>query len=62
MLLSFFLTRSIVLEGLKIQLKILNPTGGSFDKCIEPDFVYEVLYPALEIVIKQMLDLCTEAS
>lgn len=32
--------------------------GGDFiDNCIEPDSVYEVVSPALEIVIKQMLNL-----
>ena len=36
--------------------------GGNFiDGCIEPDSVYEVLDPSLEIVIKQMLNLPPEA-
>merc|ERR1712232_609334 len=40
-----------------MEIKMSNLRGGKFiDDCIEPDSVYEVLDPALEIVIKQMLD------
>ena len=36
---------------------LINLRGGKFiDDCIEPDSIYEVLDPSLEIVIKQMLN------
>jgi hypothetical protein len=41
---------------------MLNPAGGDFiDNCIEPDAVYEVVDPTLEILIKQMLNLPLQA-
>ena len=62
MLLSFLLTMGIGIIFRRIknsnkEIKMSNLRGGKFiDDCIEPDSVYEVLDPALEIVIKQMLD------
>ena len=62
MLLSFLLTMGIGIIFRRIknsnkEIKMSNLRGGKFiDNCIEPDSVYEVLDPALEIVIKQMLD------
>ena len=62
MLLSFLLTMGIGITFRRIknsnkEIKMSNLRGGKFiDDCIEPDSVYEVLDPALEIVIKQMLD------
>ena len=61
MLLSFLLTMGIGMTFRRIknsnkEIKMSNVRGGKFiDECIEPDSVYEVLDPALEIVIKQML-------
>lgn len=41
---------------------ISSQRGGDFiDNCIDPDSVYELVDPALEIVIKQMLNLPPEA-
>ncbi len=67
MLLSFLLTMSLGITFRRIknrmiknsnkEIKMSNLRGGKFiDECIEPDSVYEVLDPGLEIVIKQMLD------
>jgi len=67
MLLSFLLTiiMSIGFKRIKNsnkKIKKSNPTVSDFiDNCIEPDSVYEVVHPALETVIKQMLDLRPEA-
>lgn len=67
MLLCFLLTMTMGIVFRRIKnstkkVKMLNPTGGDFiDECIEPDSVYEVVHPALEIVIKQMLNLPPEA-
>jgi len=67
MLLSFLLTMTVGIAFRRIKnsnkkIKMSNPTGGDFiDNCIEPDSVYEVVDPALEIVIKQMLKLRPEA-
>nr|QUS63967.1 hypothetical protein [Haslea silbo] len=60
---SFLLTIGIGVVFRRIKnsnkkIKMSNLRGGNFiDECIEPDSVYEVLDPALEIVIKQMLNL-----
>lgn len=67
MLFCFLVTMTLGISFRRIKnsnkkIKILNPTGGNFiDECIEPDSVYEVVDPALEIVIKQMLDLPSPA-
>ena len=63
MVISFLLTIGIGVVFRRIKnsnkkIKMSNLRGGNFiDECIEPDSVYEVLDPALEIVIKQMLNL-----
>nr|ULD16173.1 hypothetical protein [Cylindrotheca closterium]ULD16250.1 hypothetical protein [Cylindrotheca closterium] len=63
MVISFLLTMGIGVVFRRIknsnkEIKMSNSRGGNFiDECIEPDSVYEVLDPALEIVIKQMLNL-----
>ena len=63
MVISFLLTMGIGVVFRRIknsnkEIKMSNLRGGNFiDECIEPDSVYEVLDPALEIVIKQMLNL-----
>ena len=63
MLLSFLLTMGIGIafrriKNSKKKIKMSNLRGGRFiDDCIDPDSVYEVLDPSLEIVIKQMLGL-----
>ena len=63
MVISFLLTMGIGVVVRRIknsnkEIKMSNLRGGNFiDECIEPDSVYEVLDPALEIVIKQMLNL-----
>ena len=66
-LLSFLLTTTIgiafrMIKNSNKKIKISSPTGGGFiDECIEPDSVYEIVHPALEIVVKQMLGLRPEA-
>ena len=63
MFISFLLTMTmgVVFRRLKSRnrkVKMPNPTGGdSIADCIDPHSVYEVVDPALEIVIKQMLNL-----
>lgn len=63
MFISFLLTMGIGVVFRRIknsnkEIKMPNLRGGNFiDECIEPDSVYEVLDPTLEIVIKQMLNL-----
>ena len=63
MFISFLLTMGIGVAFRRIknsnkEIKMSNLRGGNFiDKCIKLDSVYEVLDPALEIVIKQMLNL-----
>lgn len=63
MLLSFLLTMGIGIAFRRIKnsnkkIKMSNLRGGRFiDTSIDPDSVYEVLDPGLEIVIKQMLNL-----
>lgn len=63
MFISFLLTMGIGVVFRRIknsnkEIKMPNLRGGKFiDECIEPDSVYEVVDPALEIVIKQMLNL-----
>jgi hypothetical protein len=67
MLISFLLTMvtAIVYRRAKNsnkKIKIFNPKGGTFlDECIDPDFIYELVYPSLKIVLKQMLNLPLEA-
>ena len=62
MVLSFLFTMGIGIAFRRIknsnkEIKMSNLRGGKFiDDCIEPDSIYEVLDPGLEIVIKQMLN------
>jgi len=63
MFISFLLTTitGIVFRRIKNsnkKIKMSNPKGGAFiDDCIEPDSIYELVDPALEIIVKQMLKL-----
>lgn len=62
MVVSFLFTMGIGIVFRRIKnsnkkIKLSNLRGGNFiDECIEPGSVYEVVDPALEIVIKQMLN------
>jgi hypothetical protein len=49
------------IKNFKKKNKLSNPTGGDIERCIEPDSVYEVVHPVLELVIKQMLGLPPQA-
>lgn len=60
----------IIKRRLKIfykKIKICNPRvvkfiyGKFVDECIEPNSIYEVVDPALELVIKQMLNISPTA-
>lgn len=67
MVFSFLLTMVAGIAYRKIKssnkkIKMANPKGGAFiDGCIEPDSIYELVDPSLEIVLKQMLNLPPEA-
>ena len=58
MLFSFLLTTTVGIIFRKIKnsnkkIKLSNSAGGDFvDKCIEPDSVYEIVDPVLEIIVK----------
>ncbi len=42
--------------------KMFSPRGGKFiDQCIEPDSIYELVDPVLEVMVKRMLNLPPEA-
>jgi hypothetical protein len=66
MLISFLLTmvtgisyrRYRKIKNSNKKIKTPNPKGGSFiDECIEPDSIYELVDPPLEIVLKQILNI-----
>lgn len=62
MIISFLLTVAIgqIIKRIRnSNKKILlpNPKGGQIEKCIEPNAIYEIVDPSLEIMVKKMLDL-----
>jgi len=63
MFISFLLTMitGVVFRKIKNsnkKIKMFNPKGGaSIDDCIDPNSIYEIVDPALEIVVKKMLNL-----
>ena len=68
MFISFLLTMVTGLGFRKIKnsnkkIKITNLKVGDFiDKCINPDSIYELVDPTLEIVVRQMLKTIKEIS
>ena len=63
MILSFLVTTVTGIAYRRIKnsnkkIKMPNPTGGGFiDECIEPDSIYELVDPSIQIILKQMLNL-----
>lgn len=42
--------------------KLPNPRGGKFiDQCVEPDSIYELVDPTLQIVVKRMIGLSVQS-
>ena len=64
-LISYLLT-TLMIQIVKItvhickprKIKMANPKGGEFiDECIEPDSIYELVDPNLQVAVRQALDL-----
>ena len=50
------------IKGSEKKIKMANPKGGGnlIDECIEPDSIYELIDPSLEIIVRRVLKLPPE--